>query len=157
MQTPPKGGVAEESSGGSGTALTSTPHAPAQASTVLSRSEPRDGVGLSTIGETSSAAVNAVPARVSERDDAYPAIAQLSAQWRVIRCRDDMQWILQKRQGGLWRGNSYHRDQDVLLERIVSRCGEVDAAALDVIRELIGSIISLTGAEWRRLIGRVRP
>ena len=50
-----------------------------------------------------------VPVR-QERSDDYPCIAQLNDRWRVIRCADDMQWILQRRKGVLWFGNSYHRD-----------------------------------------------
>ena len=88
--------------------------------------------------EAPSAALIAVPARQSrrEKDEAYPYIAQLNARWRVISCRDDLQWILQRLDGDQWRGNSFHRDRDVLLQRIAERCGEVDAAALDLIRAL---------------------
>ena len=49
-----------------------------------------------------------VPAR-QERSDDYPCIARLNDRWRVIRCADDVQWILQRRKGVLWFGNSYHR------------------------------------------------
>jgi hypothetical protein len=71
-----------------------------------------------------------------ERSDNYPCIARLNDRWRVIRCADDVQWILQRRKGVLWFGNSYHRDRAVLLQRIAERCGAVDAGALDVIRAL---------------------
>ena len=86
-----------------------------------------------------SAAVDPILAPVrarQERSDNYPCIARLNDRWRVIRCADDVQWILQRRKGVLWFGNSYHRDRAVLLQRIVSRCGEVDAVAFDLIRAL---------------------
>src|SRR5882724_1291746 len=91
------------------------------------------------IGEVPSPAVTVVPARHNrphEADEAYPAIAQLNDRWRVINCRDDLQWILQKFEGKRWRGNSYHRDRAVLIERIASRCGDVDASALEVVLAL---------------------
>ena len=76
-----------------------------------------------------------VPVR-QERSDNYPCIARVNDRWRVIRCADRIQWVLQRRKGVLWFGNSYHRDRDVLLQRIGERCGEVDAGALDLIRAL---------------------
>ena len=88
--------------------------------------------------EVPFAAVRTVSTRLRprEKDDAYPIVARLNERWRVIRCADDIQWILQKHSGGRWRGNSFHRDRDVLLQRIAERCGEVDAAALDLVRAL---------------------
>ena len=71
-----------------------------------------------------------------ERSDDYPCIARLNDRWRVIHCADDVQWILQRRKGVLWFGNSFHRTREVLLQRIAERCGEVDAAALDLVRAL---------------------
>ena len=88
--------------------------------------------------EAPSPALIAVPARQSrrEKDEAYPCIARLNARWRVICCRDDLQWILQRLDGDQWRGNSFCRTREVLLQRIAERCGEVNATALDLIRAL---------------------
>lgn len=49
-----------------------------------------------------------------EEDDAYPhVVACLDDRWRVIACRNDIQWILQRRslKAGetRWRGERYHR------------------------------------------------
>ena len=46
-------------------------------------------------------------------DNYVQVVAQLSKRWRVIRCRHDLQWIVQKRPSadlnkGLWVGQSYH-------------------------------------------------
>ena len=102
------------------------------------RSREDDVAEVDLRGEAFAAvgAVSASHTRRQEQSDAYPSIARVNPSWRVIRCRDDMQWILQRRDGATWRGNSFHRDRDVLLDRIASRCGEVDAAVVDAIRAL---------------------
>jgi hypothetical protein len=52
-----------------------------------------------------------------ETDDAYPCIARISDDTRVIDCKDSIQWIVQRRRGKEWRGVSYCRSRDVLIER----------------------------------------
>ena len=46
-----------------------------------------------------------------ERDDGYKGVVtQLTTRWRVIICKDGIQWILQRKEashGGPWRGVSY--------------------------------------------------
>jgi hypothetical protein len=59
-------------------------------------------------------------------------IVRLSAEVRVIECRDRIQWIVQRCRGGQWRGVSFHRDRDALIER----CGLVSPDALEVLRTL---------------------
>ena len=78
-----------------------------------------------------------------ERDDGYKGVvAQLAPRWRVIACRDGIQWILQRKEashGGPWRGVSYHTNRDGLLRA----CGSLEAAsrgaleALEVFPEFI--------------------
>ena len=62
-----------------------------------------------------------------ERDDGYKGVvAQLTTRWRVIVCKDGMQWILQRKEashGGPWRGVSYHTNRDGLLRA----CGSLEA------------------------------
>ena len=62
-----------------------------------------------------------------ERDDGYKGvIAQLAPRWRVIICRDGIQWIVQRKEvshGGPWRGMSYHTSRDGLLRA----CGSLEA------------------------------
>ena len=55
-----------------------------------------------------------------ERDDAYlGAIVQFSPRWRLILCKDQMQWIIQKKESsrrGDWRGMKYLTCKDSVLE-----------------------------------------
>ena len=56
-----------------------------------------------------------------ERDDNYAkVITQLAPRWRVIICKDGLQWILQKRSvappnTGTWAGKSYSTTRDALI------------------------------------------
>ena len=68
----------------------------------------------------------------SESDDNYEAvIAILTDRWRVIECRDRIQWILQYRASAEtystahWVGRSYCRSRDALIRCCISRCGTV--------------------------------
>ena len=81
----------------------------------------------------SGAPAGAGRARFKEGEDAYPALAHLGAQIRVIDCKDGLQWILQRRVGKRWRSISFHRDRDVL----INRCG-ASGDALDILRALPG-------------------
>ena len=62
-----------------------------------------------------------------ETSDFYSqVIAVLAPRWRVVTCRNDIQWILQKRTAetlneGIWRGQSYCTSRDALLEACASR------------------------------------
>jgi hypothetical protein len=62
-----------------------------------------------------------------ERDDNYKGvIVQLDPRWRIIECRDAIQWIIQKRSAepshsGEWRGVSYLVSRDALIELSVNR------------------------------------
>jgi hypothetical protein len=73
-------------------------------------------------------AVTAPPSH-RERDDAYRnVVAQLAPRWRVIICKDGMQWILQQKEsshGGPWRGVSYYTHRDGLL----LACGSLEMAS----------------------------
>ena len=57
-----------------------------------------------------------------ETSDFYSrVITVLAPRWRVITCRNSIQWILQKRTAeplhkGIWRGRSYHTTQNSLIE-----------------------------------------
>ena len=71
-------------------------------------------------------AVTAPPSH-RERDDGYKGVvAQLTTRWRVIVCKDGMQWILQRKEashGGPWRGVSYNTHRDGLIRA----CGSLEA------------------------------
>ena len=55
-----------------------------------------------------------------ERDDAYIGkIVQFSPRWRLILCKDQMQWIIQRKESsrrGDWRGKHYLTCKDSVLE-----------------------------------------
>ena len=46
----------------------------------------------------------------NESNDSYNRIVYLLDDIRLIRCRDDLQWITQYHRGGYWRGRSYHTE-----------------------------------------------
>ena len=55
-----------------------------------------------------------------ERDEAYlGAIVQFSPRWRLVLCKDQMQWIIQKKESsrrGDWRGKRYLTCKESVLE-----------------------------------------
>ena len=61
-----------------------------------------------------------------ERDDAYKGIViQFTSRWRLIVCKDQIQWILQKREnyhGGNWRGQRYM----ITKTSVVKACGTLE-------------------------------
>jgi hypothetical protein len=65
------------------------------------------------------AALNTLPctSRREKDESYYRVIVRLSDKSRVIECSDGIQWIIQYLSGRLWRGVSFHRDRDVLIER----------------------------------------
>ena len=61
-----------------------------------------------------------------ERDDKYhDVVAQLDPRWRVIVCKDYLQWIIQKRTAeplhrGVWRSQSYVTSRNSLIRLCAS-------------------------------------
>ena len=57
-----------------------------------------------------------------ERDDSYSkVIIRLAPRWRIIECRNALQWIIQLRSSkllnrGHWLGVSYHTSRNKLIE-----------------------------------------
>jgi hypothetical protein len=57
-----------------------------------------------------------------ERDDSYyKVIIHLAPRWRIIECRNALQWIIQRRSAkplnrGYWLGVSYHTSRNKLIE-----------------------------------------
>jgi len=81
-----------------------------------------------------------------ETSDFYNGvIAVLASRWRVVTCRNGIQWILQKRAAeplheGIWRGQSYFTNRDALLEACASRellSDEKVCALLNALPDLI--------------------
>lgn len=76
-----------------------------------------------------------------ESDDDYVGVvARLNARWRVIECKDKIQWIVQvaKRtgHGAQWRGASFLRSREGLLRAVRDLAGPVDADALAILQAL---------------------
>ena len=61
-----------------------------------------------------------------ERDDSFcQVVVQLAPRWRVVVCKDRLQWIIQKRTAeplhrGLWRGHSYVTNRSSLIRLCAS-------------------------------------
>jgi hypothetical protein len=65
------------------------------------------------------------PSRMESTDSYDDVIIQLAPRWRVITCREQTQWIVQKKEAshaGPWRGVSYHTCRDSLLRT----CGSLN-------------------------------
>ncbi|MEH2589874.1 hypothetical protein V1273_003713 [Bradyrhizobium sp. AZCC 1721] len=78
-----------------------------------------------------------------ETADGYPHIVVvLNPNWRVIRCPDGLQWILQRRgsperaRANDWRGRSYYRTRDALIRCAREYSGAVDPTAFAVLAAL---------------------
>jgi len=81
---------------------------------------------------------------LNESHDDYPrVVANLNERWRVVECRDRVQWVLQWRSGGpetcrsdTWKGRGYFRTSEVLKRSIREERLSVDPAAEIVLAAL---------------------
>lgn len=69
-----------------------------------------------------------------EADNYCRIIAVLSSDWRVIECRDGIQWILQRRSGKRhgqprWVSRKFNRNKMALLGNVHAFVGETDPVA----------------------------
>lgn len=78
-----------------------------------------------------------------ESDNSYRRLAlQINGHWRVVVCRDGIQWILQhlsrdlRPDGSGWEGCSYCTTRTALIRSIRSRCGPVAPPALTALNDL---------------------
>lgn len=72
-----------------------------------------------------------------ERDDGYwKVVAVLNADYRVIECRDGIQWIVQRRFPSQWQGQKYHRSREGLIAAAKAICGECSASSLEILQGL---------------------
>ena len=80
--------------------------------------------------------------RYREEAADYPAVvAVISSGWRVIECRDGIQWILQRLAGKRhgqprWEGKQYLRTKDALIRAVHRSVGQIDDNALRVLAAL---------------------
>jgi hypothetical protein len=76
-----------------------------------------------------------------ETADCYSGVVvRLSEGWRVIRCKDYLQWILQRRKKGgaerPWRAVGFYLTRDALLRASASASARIDPAALAALAAL---------------------
>ncbi len=77
-----------------------------------------------------------------ERDDDYDrVVTKINDRWRVIICRDGIQWILQKRDGQRngkprWAGASYSTTRYALIRETFRKSGNLQPGALDCLSDL---------------------
>jgi hypothetical protein len=66
-----------------------------------------------------------------EESDTYPTIVcRLNDRWRVIACRSQIQWILQRRGGDRWNDQYYFRTREGLMLFVREYAGEIHGDAL---------------------------
>lgn len=66
-----------------------------------------------------------------QRDEDYSGvIAVLNDKWRVVRCRDGLNWIIQKASPSEWKSVKFHHNREHLIRRVRSLCGPVSDAAM---------------------------
>ena len=99
------------------------------------------GQTAQTISEVRKPVLSSV-AKVSgrlagEESETYPAVCVLNARWRVIACRQAIQWILQRR-GGVdhWRGVWFCRTREALIRGARQRVGQISGDALVILLRL---------------------
>lgn len=97
-------------------------------------------------GRTHSAEKASPPSRQAPQhreaaDDYAGVLARLNDDWRVIRDRDDVQWILQRRtraggtRGAEWRSVRYNCDAYALRASARALCGSAHSADLGALEE----------------------
>ena len=94
-------------------------------------------------GRTGLSNAGHVPVAVrGEENDAYPVLVALNCRWRVIVCKNSIQWILQTRRGGpdSWRGRSFCRTREALVRCARQHAGEIAADAMVILLRLPGRI-----------------
>ena len=92
--------------------------------------------------ESSEPHVSEASAPLLETSEEYPrVVVSLNRRWRVIECRDRVQWILQRRAKAEphprpWEGRSYCRTSEALIRCVREYAGEIDPAACTVLAAL---------------------
>lgn len=77
--------------------------------------------------------------RREQSDGYFRVVSILNGRWRVVICKDEIQWILQKRRRDtpVWDGASYCRTRQGLLRCIREKVtGDVDSLALAIVEAL---------------------
>jgi hypothetical protein len=73
-----------------------------------------------------------------EESDSYPTVAILNDRWRVIVCKNSIQWVLQKRRSSPngWRGHWFCRTSEALLRGVRKYAGDIGGDALVILLRL---------------------
>lgn len=74
-----------------------------------------------------------------ESDDDYKhVVTMLSSRWRVVLCKDGLQWVLQRKGGARsgWRGQSFCVTREALVRCIGEKVEEVDSEGLALVSQL---------------------
>ena len=79
--------------------------------------------------------------RREEADDYRAIVVRLNDNWRVIECRDRIQWIVQQRSGTRhgqprWDGRKYYRTREGLLHHVRGLVAAGDTTTLALIESL---------------------
>ena len=118
---------------------------PPRDATPRGRGRAEGRTGESSVGDTLSLNTRTAPdAKASQKEadaDYAGEIARLSDRWRVIVCRDRIQWILQSRDAGgshmaRWRGRHYCTTREALIRLCGSLCAVPDVEAMLVLSSL---------------------
>jgi hypothetical protein len=102
--------------------------------------------GVTVASDSPDAQIRSLdPPEAGNRNESAPGyrrvVTVLNDKWRVIECRDGIQWILQSRDTrkahatGVWRGRSYCRTKEALL-RCASHAGEINSSATAILAAL---------------------
>ena len=94
-----------------------------------------------------------------ERDDNYvKIIAQLGPRWRVITCKDGVQWILQRRSvappnTGTWAGKSYSTTRSGL----IAACSDRELLSEPAARQALDALPNRIGSKHEQRVGPNAP
>ena len=76
------------------------------------------------------------PWRGEESNDYPHVVAVLNPGWRVIACKNSIQWILQNRRGSSWRSRFFFRTRSGLVAFAREYAGQIDGVALAILLRL---------------------
>jgi hypothetical protein len=102
-----------------------------------------DGLPIQPPSEITALGALQSPLMLPETTDDYGrVVVDLNRGWRVIECRDRVQWILQRRKApekprqNDWRGRSYCRTSEALIRCVREHAGEIEPAGCTVLAAL---------------------
>ena len=103
-----------------------------------------------TLLENRGAAYAITPSHKESDDNYHDVIAQLAPRWRVIVCKDYLQWIIQKRTAeplhrGVWRSQSYVTSRNSLIRLCASLellSDDTVCATLDALPEQFSGLLN---------------